>query len=93
MISGVDRIKHTPVRECPHLVEGIISHDAIMETAWFTVEPGNGEDVFVLTSVDDGSMFVTDGDTLVNWLQPEDMNDPLVQAQLIVGLAEMGMEF
>jgi hypothetical protein len=38
-------------------------------------------------------MFVTDGDTMVNWLQPEDMNDPVIQAQLIVGLAEMGMEF
>ena len=93
MISGVDRIKYTPVRECPHLVEGIISHDAIMETAWFTVEPAKGEDNFILTSVDDGSMFVTSGDTMVNWLQPEDMNDPVVQAQLIVGLAEMGMEF
>jgi hypothetical protein len=93
MISGVDRIKYTPVRECPHLVEGIISHDAIMETAWFTVEPAKGEDNFILTSVDDGSMFVTTGDTMVNWLQPEDMNDPVIQAKLIVGLAEMGMEF
>jgi hypothetical protein len=64
-----------------------------METAWFTVEPAKGEDNFLLTSVDDGSMFVTPGDTMVNWLQPEDMNDPVVQAQLIVGLAEMGMEF
>jgi hypothetical protein len=93
MISGVDRIKYTPVRECPHLVEGIIEHGTVMETAWFTVEPGKGEDVFVLTSVDDGSIFVTNGDTMVNWLQPEDMNDPIIQAQLIVGLAEMGMEF
>ena len=93
MISGVDRIKYTPVRECPHLVEGIIDHGPVMETAWFTVEPAKGEDNFLLTSVDDGSMFVASGDTMVNWLQPEDMNDPLVQAQLIVGLAEMGMEF
>jgi hypothetical protein len=93
MISGVDRIKYTPVRECPHLVEGIIDHGTVMKTAWFTVEPAKGDDNFLLTSVDDGSMFVASGDTMVNWLQPEDMNDPLVQAQLIVGLAEMGMEF
>jgi hypothetical protein len=29
---------------------------------------------------------------MVKWLKPEDKNDPVIQAELITGLASMGME-
>jgi hypothetical protein len=32
------------------------------------------------------------GDTMVRWLQPQDMNDPVVQAELMLSLREMGMD-
>lgn len=92
MIESVDRIMTTPVRECPLLVEGILGQSGIvMDTAWFTVEP-MGNDWFRLTDEDSGASFQTRGDTIVKWLKPEDMNSPSVQAELIAGLAQMGIE-
>ena len=92
MIDSVDRIMTTPVRECPLLVEGILGQDgAIMRTAWFTVEPLE-DDWFRLTDQSNGVSLATRGDTTVKWLKPEDMNNPAVQAELIIGLAQMGME-
>ena len=94
MIDSVDRIVSTPVRECPALVEGVLpSHGPILRTAWFAIEPlGEGKDMFRITSVDDGVSLLTKGDLVVKWLQPQDMNDPVIQAELIVGLSQMGIE-
>ena len=92
MIESVDRIMTTPVRECPTLVEGVLGQDGIvMGTAWFTVEPMEN-DWFRLTDADSGASMQTRGDTIVKWLRPEDMNSPSVQAELIAGLAQMGIE-
>jgi hypothetical protein len=93
MIDSVDRIRETPVRECPLLVEGILGESAlgILRTAWFTVEP-EGDDWFRLTDESNGVSLQTRGDTVVKWLQPQDMNDPAIQAELIVGLTQMGIE-
>lgn len=95
MIESVDRIVSTPVRECPSLVEGVLPSDGmIVRTAWFSIEPfGNSDsDVFRITSVDDGVSLLTKGDLVVNWLRPEDMNSPAIQAELMLGLREMGVE-
>ena len=93
MIDSVDRIVTSPVRECPLLVEGILGENAlgVLRTAWFTVEPV-GDDWFRLTDVNSGCSIESRGDTLVRWLQPQDMNDPVVQAELMLGLREMGLE-
>lgn len=92
MIEAVDRIMRTPIRECPFLVEGILYQTGIvMNTAWFQVE-ALGNDIFMLTDVDSGVSMQTMGGTVVNWLQPQDMNSPSVQAELIVGFAQMGLE-
>lgn len=92
MIESVARIVTTPVRECPFMVEGVLGEaGTIVGTAWFTVEPV-GDDWFRLTDVDSGVSLQTRGETVVKWLQPEDMNDPVVQAELITGLSSMGME-
>jgi len=91
MIDSVDRIVHTPIRECPPLVEGIIGGGIVLATVWFQVEPV-GDDWFRITEVEAGASLQTRGDTIVSWLKPEDMNDPAIQAELIVGLAQMGLE-
>ena len=93
MIDSVDRIRETPVRECPFLVEGILGESALglLRTAWFTVEP-MGDDWFRLTDESNGVSLQTRGDTVVKWLQPQDMNDPVIQARIITGLASMGIE-
>ena len=49
-------------------------------------------DWFRLTDADSGASMQTRGDTIVKWLRPEDMNSPSVQAELIAGLAQMGIE-
>lgn len=93
MIDSVDRIRETPVRECPFLVEGVLGESALglLRTAWFTVEP-MGDDWFRLTDESNGVSLQARGDTVVKWLQPQDMNDPVIQAELIVGLSQMGIE-
>lgn len=95
MIESVDRIVSTPVRECPSLVEGVLPSDGIViRTAWFSIEPFGkpDSDVFRITSVDDGVSLLTKGDLVVKWLKPEDMNSPAIQAELLLGLREMGMD-
>ena len=95
MIESVDRIVSTTVRECPSLVEGVLPSDGmVVRTAWFSIEPfGNADsDVFRITSVDDGVSALTKGDLMVKWLKPEDMNSPAIQAELMLGLREMGMD-
>ena len=93
MIESVDRIMTTPVRECPMLVEGVLGESAggVLTTAWFTIEPLDN-DWFRLTDPDAGVSMQSRGDTMVRWLKPEDMNNPAVQAELMLGLAEMGIE-
>ena len=93
MIDSVDRIVTSPVRECPLLVEGVLGENVlgVLRTAWFTVEPV-GDDWFRLTDVNSGVSMQSHGDTMVRWLQPQDMNDPAVQAELMLGLREMGLD-
>lgn len=93
MIDSVDRIVRTAVRECPPLVEGVLGENAlgVVETQWFTVED-LGDDWFLLSDADTGLSMESPGDTMVWWLKPEDMNSPTVQAELMLGLREMGMD-
>ena len=93
MIESVDRIRETPIRECPFMVEGILGENilGVLATAWFTVEPV-GDDWFRLTDINSGVSMQTRGVTMVRWLQPQDMNDPAIQAELMLGLREMGLD-
>lgn len=93
MIESVDRMVQTPVRECPYLVEGILGEtpEGFLITHHFEVEP-EGDDWFRIFDTDSGVSLSTRGDTMVRWLKPEDMNNPVVQAEIIAGLASMGIE-
>ena len=94
MIDSVDRIVSTPIRECPPLVEAVILTDSpILTTFWVTIEQDGPTDYFVITDVASGYEEIVSGSTMVKWLKPEDMNDPVVQAELIAGLTSMGLEF
>jgi hypothetical protein len=92
MIDSVDRIVTTPMRECPPFVEGILGENAkgVLHTRWFIIEP-EGDDWFLVTDTQGNTMH-SRGSAMVKWLKPEDKNDPVIQAELITGLASMGME-
>lgn len=92
MIDSVDRIVRTPMRECPPFVEGILGENdrGVLHTRWFAIEPLD-DDWFLVTDTQ-GNTMQSRGSAMVLWLRPEDMDDPAVQAELIVGLAQMGME-
>jgi hypothetical protein len=81
------------MRECPPFVEGILGENAkgILHTRWFAIEPL--EDDWFLVTDTQGNTMHSRGDAMVKWLKPEDMNDPVVQAELVTGLASMGLEF
>jgi hypothetical protein len=93
MIDSVDRIVTTPMRECPPFVEGILGENSkgILHTRWFIIEPL--EDDWFLVTDTQGNTMQSRGSAMVKWLKPEDMNDPVVQAELVTGLASMGLEF
>lgn len=93
MIESIDRIVNTPIRECPLLVEGVLGESplGILRTAWFTIEP-TADDWFHVTDESNGVSIEVPGYTMVKWLKPQDMNSPAIQAELIVGLAQMGIE-
>ena len=94
MIDSVDRIVRTPIRECPPFVEAafIVEGSPVVETFWFAVEPhATLEDVFIVTDLG-GQTMMASGSTIVQWLKPEDMDNPAIQAELIVGLSQMGIE-
>jgi hypothetical protein len=92
MIESVDRIVTTPISECPALVEAVVpGNGAIVKTFWATVEPRD-DGLYRATDVDTGDAMVVSANTMVKWLKPEDMNDPVIQAELIAGLAQMGIE-
>ena len=92
MIDSVDRIVTTPMRECPPFVEGILGENekGLLHTRWFAIEPL--EDDWFLVTDTWGNTMQSRGDAMVKWLKPEDMNDPVIQAELITGLASMGLE-
>jgi len=93
MIDSVDRIVTTPMRECPPFVEGILGENAkgLLHTRWFAIEPL--EDDWFLVTDTQGNTMHSRGSAMVKWLKPEDMNDPVIQAELITGLASMGLDF
>jgi hypothetical protein len=92
MIDSVDRIVSTPLRECPALFEYVLNDGPILQLAWLSVEP-DGDDWFTVTFVANGATIKSRGDAETLWLRPEDKDDPVIQAELITGLASMGLEF
>jgi hypothetical protein len=92
MIDSVDRIVTTPLRECPPVFDYVLNAGPILELATLSIDP-EGDDWFLVTFVATGATIKSRGDELATWLKPEDMNDPVVQAELATGLASMGLEF
>lgn len=92
MIESVDRIVTTPMRECPPFVEGILGENdrGILHTRWFAIEPL--EDDWFLVTDTHGNTMQSRGSAMVKWLKPEDMNSPAIQAELMLGLREMGLD-
>lgn len=92
MIDSVDRIVTTPLRECPPVFDYVLNAGPILQLATITIDP-EGDDWFLVTFVTTGAMIKSRGDAAVTWLKPEDKDDPVIQAEIITGLASMGLEF
>jgi hypothetical protein len=91
MIGSVDRIVTTPLRECPPVFDYVLNTGPILDLATITIDP-EGDDWFLVTFVATGAMIKSRGDAAVTWLKPEDKDDPVIQAEIIAGLASMGIE-
>jgi hypothetical protein len=91
MIDSVDRIVTTPLRECPPVFDYVLNAGPILKLATITIDP-EGDDWFLVTFVATGAIMKSSGAAMVTWLKPEDKNDPVIQAELITGLASMGLE-
>ena len=93
MIDSVDRMVTTPLRECPPVFDYVVNVGplGLLTLATITIDP-EGDDWFLVTFVGTGAIMKSRGDVAVTWLKPEDKDDPVIQAELITGLASMGIE-
>ena len=90
MIQGVARIVTTAASRLPVLFEVPVTAGARVETLWMTAED---HDYFIrITEVESGESLDLHWSEPVTWLQPEDMNSPSVQAEIITALAAKGIE-
>ena len=85
MIS-VDAIVTVPARDLPALFEVPLMSGNFITTLWLTASPMGS---FVRVSdVESGDYIDLRGEDEVTILKPEDVSDPVVQAELITALAD-----
>lgn len=90
MIDSVSRIVTTAASRLPMLFEVPVMSANFTQTLWMTAED---HDYFVrITEVESGESIDVHWSEPITWLQPEDMNSPSVQAELITALASIGIE-
>ena len=92
MIESVARIVTTAASRLPFLFEVPVTAGARVETLWMTAEPVGGGEYIRLTEVESGESLDLMPYERVTWLQPEDMNSPSVQAEIITALSAKGIE-
>jgi len=93
MIESVARIVTTAASRLPALFEvPLYGKASPILTLWMTAEPVGGGEYIRLTEVESGESFDLMPYETIQWLQPEDMNSPSVQAEIITILAAKGIE-
>jgi hypothetical protein len=94
MIESVSRIVTLPVLYAPSIFETPIASRNFVETLWMQksiIEHPAGV-LVQIKHIDSGEYIMMQPDEIISWLRPEDMNDPVVQAELITDLASKGIE-
>ena len=94
MIESVARIVTLPALYAPTIFETPLKTNNFVETLWMQkriIEHPAGV-LVQITHIDSGEYIMMQPEEIISWLRPEDMNDPVVQAELITDLASKGIE-
>jgi hypothetical protein len=94
MIESVARIVTLPALYAPTIFETPLKTHNFVETLWMQkriIEHPAGV-LVQITHIDSGEYIMMQPEEIISWLRPEDMNDPVVQAELITDLASKGIE-
>jgi hypothetical protein len=94
MIESVARIVTLPALYAPTIFETPLKTNNFVETLWMQkriIEHPAGV-LVQITHIDSGEYIMMQPEEIISWLRPEDMNDPVIQAELITDLASKGIE-
>ena len=94
MIESVSRIVTLPALYAPAIFETPVMGRHFVETLWMTsrlVEHPSGT-LVQIKHIDSGEYIMMKPEEIISWMKPEDMNDPVIQAEIITDLASKGIE-
>jgi hypothetical protein len=94
MIESVSRIVTLPALYAPTIFEAPLVGRHFVETLWMEkklVEHPAGV-LVQIKHIDSGEYIMMKPEEIISWMKPEDMNDPVVQAEIITDLASKGIE-
>jgi len=94
MIESVSRIVTLPALYAPAIFEAPLVGRHFVETLWMEkklIEHPAGV-LVQIKHIDSGEYIMMKPYEIISWMRPEDMNDPVVQAEIITDLASKGIE-
>jgi hypothetical protein len=94
MIQSVSRIVTLPALYAPTIFEAPLVGRHFVETLWMEkklVEHPAGL-LVQIKHIDSGEYILMKPEEIISWMKPEDMNNPVVQAEIITDLASKGIE-
>jgi hypothetical protein len=94
MIESVSRIVTLPALYAPTIFEAPLVGRHFVETLWMEkklIEHPAGV-LVQIKHIDSGEYIMMKPEEIISWMKPEDMNDPVVQAEIITDLASKGIE-
>jgi hypothetical protein len=94
MIESVSRIVTLPALYAPTIFEAPLVGRHFVETLWMEkklIEHPAGL-LVQIKHIDSGEYIMMKPEEIISWMKPEDMNDPVLQAELITDLASKGIE-
>ena len=94
MIESVSRIVTLPALYAPTIFEAPLVGRHFVETLWMEkklIEHPAGV-LVQIKHIDSGEYIMMKPEEIISWMKPEDMSDPVVQAEIITDLASKGIE-
>jgi len=89
MIESVSRVVSDFALNAPSIFETPVMGRNFVETLWMqkrTIDHPSGI-IVQITHIDSGESIYLRHNEMMTWLQPEDMNSPSVQAEIITAIA------
>ena len=94
MIESVSRVVTLSALYAPAIFETPVMGRHFVETLWMEsriIEHPAGL-LVQIKHIDSGEYIMMKPEEIISWMKPEDMNDPVVQAEIITDLASKGIE-